>query len=159
MTNNEIIWPTDFSESSYEALEIAVELARGLPASLRLLHVIAPVPTMPGTPVPVGVEAGAAFDRSRLVADQDQEEGARAALAHIVETRIPEDVEAEVDLLLGRPADEIVDAAERCDARIIVIATHGEGGLKRLLFGSVADKVIRQARCPVLSVNIGGDAP
>ena len=56
----------------------------------------------------------------------------------------------------GRPADEIVDAAQKMDAQLIIMGTHGRSGLSRLVLGSVAERVIRSAPCPVLT--IGPDA-
>jgi nucleotide-binding universal stress UspA family protein len=139
-----ILWPTDFSEPSYRALEAANELAAHFSAELILIHVVAPVPVVPASPEPMG------FDIPSY--QMEMEASAKESLIRVVEERISGDVEHRRMVILGDPANEIVQAAAEQGADIIVTATHGLTGWRRFIFGSVAEKVIRLAPCPVLSI-------
>ena len=139
-----ILWPTDFSEPSYRALEAANELAAHFSAELILLHVVPPVPVVPASPEPMG------FDIPSY--QLEMEAFAKDSLLQVVEERISADVKHRSLVVLGDPAGEIVQAAAEQGADIIVTATHGLTGWRRFIFGSVAEKVIRLAPCPVLSM-------
>jgi nucleotide-binding universal stress UspA family protein len=140
-----IVCPTDFSEPSFEALQAAVELARHFSAELIVIHVVQPVPLVAAghmSPVVFNVRAY-------------QEEMERLAMKNLKEQlawRIPEGPAVRPLVVLGDPADRIVQAAADEQADLIVIATRGQTGFKRLVFGSVAEKVVRLAGAPVLSI-------
>jgi nucleotide-binding universal stress UspA family protein len=140
-----IICPTDFSELSREALQRAGELAAHFDAELCLLHVMQPLQPLMGLAPYAGVGA---FDASSY------EEAARAAaeqgLRALLEEYAGENVRVRSLLRQGYPADEIVGAAAREEADLIVIATHGRSGWRRHIFGSVTERVLRLAPCPVL---------
>jgi nucleotide-binding universal stress UspA family protein len=139
-----ILSPTDFSEPSYEAVKAANELAVHFSAELTLIHVVSPVPTIPSP------EAASGFD----VLSYQQQMGvyAKRSLDQVVKERISEEVEVSTMVKLGSAAEQIVNTAatEKCD--LIVIATHGLTGWRRFVFGSVAEKVVRFAQCPVLTI-------
>lgn len=142
-----LLVPTDFSPSAQCALEKAVVLAKHLGASLTLLHVIE---------LPVY-----AYD-VQMANPVDILTPARAAAEQAM-TRLLAEVRAQVPgasslLRVGRTADEIVDAVRATGADLVVIGTHGRTGILHLLLGSVAEKVVRLAPVPVLSVR-GGDLP
>jgi len=140
-----ILCPTDFSEPSYEAVKIAKEWASYYSAELCLLHVVSPAPFIPIAPEFVTPEL--------VVPEQELESSAKKSLAGIVDTFGLTDLKVRLLVLLGNPAEEIVRTGEEEQVDLIVIATHGRTGLGRLIFGSVAEKVVRLAGCPVLTVS------
>lgn len=135
-----ILHPTDFSRASEEAFRFAVSLARDYGAKLTVLHVAEPPVIAYGEgPVPFNpVEYKEAL-RQRL---------------HQLQAHDPE-VKVEWDLIEGHPATEILRTAEEVPCQLIVLGTHGRTGLSRLLLGSVAEQVLRNARCLVLTVKSG----
>lgn len=136
-----ILCPTDFSEPSYKALKAANELALHFSAALVLVHVVPlviDIPTSADFYIPSDVKTAQAR--------------AKKALQEVVEKRISEKVRIRTNVVVGDPGDEIVTTAAGENADIIVIATHGLTGWRRLIFGSVAEKVVRLAPCPVLTI-------
>ncbi len=133
-----IMQPNDFSPLGEQALHLAHALARDYKARLILLHVRSPQETVEG-------EFG--------MLPPEPEEPDEAVMERL-EALIPEDspVEVEVVLARGDPADEIVQAAREFHCDLIVLGTHGHSGWARFLKGSVGDKVVRLAPCPVLTV-------
>lgn len=138
-----ILHPTDFSDCAQAAEEFAVRLLRDTGGELVLLHVLVEPPLYSETPLSLG-ESRRFYDAVRRWAEQAL--GARAA------TLGRWGVAVRVMLRDGRPFQEIVAAADAEGADLIAMGTHGRGGLNRLLLGSVADRVIRTAPCPVLTV-------
>jgi nucleotide-binding universal stress UspA family protein len=136
MNANKILVPTDFSQASEEALRWATSLARDTGAVLTIAHVEEPPMAYAG--------------ELPLVPDEETREELRRSLAGT----LPGDatVSFEHKLLVGDPAAAIVDLAERENADLIVMGSHGRKGLTRLLMGSVAEAVVRKAKCPVLTV-------
>ena len=139
-----IVCPTDFSEPADEGLKIARELATQFSAEILLVHVVVPIPAMHGGAAPTGFHIPAVLE--------ELEGSARNSLAEIRREKLPAEIKARTFVILGRPAHEIVALAEREMADIIVIATQGESGWQRFVFGSVAEKVVRHADCPVLTI-------
>ena len=141
-----ILVPTDFSESSGEALDCARGLAAALGASLRLMHVVETLPAFGlhsevfGV-LPAGyVETLDKSARLRLEASLTPEE-TRAFHAEFI-TRV------------GTPAREILDyLAAHAEVGLVVMATAGRGGVARVVVGSVADKIVRGAPCPVTTIH------
>ena len=136
-----ILCPTDFSEPSYKALKAANELALHFSAALVLVHVV---------PLVIDIPTSADFYIPSEV--QTAQARAKKALQEVVEKRISEKVRIRTNVVVGDPGDEIVTTAAGENADIIVIATHGLTGWRRLIFGSVAEKVVRLAPCPVLTI-------
>jgi len=139
-----IVCPTDFSEPSYEAIKAAGELAFHFGSELCVLHVVSPVPL-----VPVGGEPSG-FNVSLY--ERELEASSKTSLEEIIKQMEWKDLKVRLIVLRGNAADEIVRTSEEENADLIVIATRGRTGLDRLLFGSVAEKVVRLAKCPVLTV-------
>jgi nucleotide-binding universal stress UspA family protein len=134
-----ILHPTDFSDRSAYAFRLACALARDTGARLLVLHVALPPLVVYGEGyVPVEPES----------VRRELEE-----LLHAVRPRSPA-VHVEHWLRDGDPAAEILHAADESKCDVIVLGTHGRTGLARLLMGSVAEQVVRQARCPVLTVRL-----
>ena len=143
ITIKKILWPTDFSDFSFYALNYAVSFAKQYKAKLLILHVVDVFihdPAYLGPDVP---------DRSMF---DDFEKKAQARLEEVVRKRIPAGIETEAIVRAGRAFAEIVRAAKEKEADMIVIATHGRTGLSHTMFGSTAEKVVRKAPCPVLSI-------
>lgn len=138
-----ILVPVDFSECSRKALRFALPFARQFQARLVLVHVVEPmiVPENLVMAVPELPEAG-----SGLVKD------AQTRLEKLGEKEIPTEARGGALVRVGRPFQEIIEAANEEDADLIIIATHGYTGLKHVLLGSTAERVVRHAPCPVLTV-------
>jgi len=132
-----IVHPTDFSEPSQAAWELACALARDYSARLLIVHVYSPPPVYApdGIAIPFPQEEPAAL-RARLAELRPSDQ--RIACEHF--------------LLEGDPAEKILELAQKEHADLIVMGTHGTTGLARLLVGSVAESVLRKAPCPVLTV-------
>lgn len=122
-----VIVPLDGSELAEQALPFATAIAKGLGVPLELLRV-----------VPVGT-AG----------DEDE---ARAYLDHV---REQVGGQAQITIKTGKPAAQIIAAAEAATEPLIIMTTHGRGGIGRLVFGSVADQILRGITAPVLLIRSG----
>jgi nucleotide-binding universal stress UspA family protein len=138
-----LLCPTDFSEPSLCALVVAVELAQHFGAELALLHVITPLPTLPA---PMVSSLNVASYQSQLRKAGEQE------LAALAAKQLPPGLAARLLVATGDAADEIVRAAADAEAGLVVIATHGRTGWRRFVSGSVTEKVVRLASCPVLTI-------
>jgi nucleotide-binding universal stress UspA family protein len=142
-----ILCPTDFSEPALTALKRAEELARHFAAELIVAHVIPPVPgplTMADPPV------ASSFDVPLY--QQELAVYAENLLKELVSHQVSQEVRTRDLVTTGEPAPEILRIAQQERADLIVIASHGLTGWRRLVFGSVAEKVVRQAPCPVLTI-------
>jgi nucleotide-binding universal stress UspA family protein len=136
----------DFSEFSGRALHYAAALARWYDATLTAVHAIVNVPV-----VDVGTVAAGGMPRVQLAAvDRDVvDESLRTFVsAHVPSTQIVDAVVIEA----GSVGDGLLVQAAALDAEMMVIGTHGRSGFERLLLGSVAEKILRKASCPVLVV-------
>ena len=135
-----ILVPIDFSERSERALGFAADLGRSYGAELVLLHVVEEV-VLPGVygldPVPV--------------LTPDVMDRARSTLEGYVH-RLGPSVSAKAEVMAGHAARDILDYAEQEHVDLIVIATHGRTGIEHLLLGSVTEKVVRMAPCPVCTI-------
>lgn len=141
-----ILCPTDFSEPACKAIKAAGELAQSFSSELILLHVVGPVPVLE---TPTGL---AGFDVAAY--QQELTEAARASLQSRLTKYIPPTVRARTMVVHGDAAHEIVRVANEERADLIVLSTHGESGWRHRIFGSVLEKVIRMAACPVLSIHM-----
>jgi universal stress protein A len=145
MKVHNILVPTDFSAGSDEAVRYAVELAAALGATLHVLHVIEN-PFAPGAFMEMYTPPAAGYFAD---IERQAEENLRAVLTPEQKRRVP----AVLTTRLGVPASEILDRLEeQPKIDMVVMATHGRGGVARLVMGSVTDKVIRSASCPVLTM-------
>jgi universal stress protein A len=161
MVYSHILVPTDFSPAAQRALEYAVEEAMLHQARLTLLHVLQHHPTTAVYYVKDAPQGGTGYAEfgEKLPAfpasppqtvRQDYEEEALVQL----HDRRPAPLTGvwEAQVTVGDPAEEIVAMADALDVDLIVMSTHGRTGLSHLLLGSVAEKVVRHAPCPVLTV-------
>ena len=135
-----ILVPTDFSACAEQALTVARSLARDHNAKLVLAAVSPPPPPQSETFLPDTEYPG-------LIAGTRREVDSLAA--KIVELPV------EARVMAGAPGPSIVAMAEDCRADLIVMGTHGRTGITRFLMGSVAEHVLRHAKCPVLTIKTG----
>ncbi|NUM54023.1 MAG: universal stress protein [Candidatus Hydrogenedentes bacterium] len=145
--NTNILVPTDFSTYANYALKYAVALAKQFGATLHFAHVLdrAALAGVRGNEMWLGEsESHAVMDSMR--------EHAASRMAHLKQIADDEGVRSQEHVRLGNPTQEILEIAEQTDSTLIVIATHGRSGVEHLVFGSVAEKIVRQSPVPVLSV-------
>jgi nucleotide-binding universal stress UspA family protein len=143
-----ILFPTDFSEHSEHAFGYALSFAKEYGAELLMLHVVEDVQYLANAYM---------FDVPMMPSFTDLEQNRIKEMDDFVESRnVDPSVKIEKSVRHGRPFVEIIQAAREEKADLIVIATHGRGGLEHILFGSTAEKVVRKAPCPVLSIRLPG---
>jgi nucleotide-binding universal stress UspA family protein len=142
-TTEIVLHPTDFSDCSASAAEVARDLARERGARLVLLHVI-PVISVPHLKGPAPVEDPDVCGERLATLRSD-------LMASV--SGVPIEVEARVEL--GYPASVILQQARDAGHVTIVMGTHGRTGLRKMLLGSVVEEVLRHAPCPVLAVREG----
>ena len=139
-----ILCPIDFSEFSRHALDHAVALARWYGSTITVLHVFST------TPVAVYAPGMPGFDPIVLTsADRDQ---LLVDLKRFVDTESAPGVSTDVVIREGDAVGEILSLATDMRADLLVMGTHGRSGFERLLLGSVTEKLLRKASCPVLTV-------
>jgi nucleotide-binding universal stress UspA family protein len=129
-----ILHATDLSETSQAAFKLACALARDYQAELIVLHVY-----------PLPINGADEVDRER---DDDMEKDLLAALHKL--TPPEPNIRISYRVEEGLPVEVILEVAQGCD--MIVMGTHGRGGIGRALMGSVAEQVLREATCPVVTV-------
>ena len=144
-TPRRILHPTDFSPASAAALTRALDEARRSGAALVIVHVLSPIIPMVGD----GYISPKAYEDLERAARQH----ARTQLDRLVARARAARVRVTPLLVEGSPAEQIVRVARGRRADMIVMGTHGRTGLARLFMGSVAERVIGTASCPVLTVH------
>ena len=140
-----ILFPTDFSRHSRYALRRAAAMARTSGAEMILFHVLSQA-------TPGGLNEDSYLLSNWREFMKHEEEKARAALQREAQSKLLEGVKVKTILGGGSPYREIVRLASTMRADLIVISTHGTTGLLHLMLGSVAERVVRLAPCPVLVV-------
>jgi universal stress protein A len=139
-----LLVPTDFSPTSDIAFNYALDMAAREGASIRLLHVIEDASFAAAYPDGLFVELPGL--REKLIGQ------ARERLDDAVKACAAMQVAATTHVLVGSPAARITGEANDCGTDLIVMGTHGRTGLAHLMLGSVAERVLRTAQCPVLTV-------
>jgi len=142
-----ILFPTDFSQGARAAMDHAISLARDYNARLILLYVIQDI-SIAEWYIPSSLSVADLVEDMQKSAWKEMDKWAEE-----VSTRV-KDVEKMV--VRGVPFAEIIKTARDKNADMIVIGTHGRTGIDHILFGSTAEKVVRKAACPVLTVRIAG---
>ncbi len=140
---NKILVPIDFSNFSKNALRYAVNFAKNFNSKIYLVYVVEPV-IYPSD-----------FSMGQVtfpVSDIEMNERAKDELESLAKTEIGSQIEVETLIKTGKPFVEINETASELDIDLIIIATHGHTGMEHLLFGSTAEKVVRKAPCPVLTL-------
>jgi universal stress protein A len=140
-----ILVAIDFSKLSHEALDYAISLAEDVGARLSVLYVVEPmeftgVDVLGGTPI-----------ATQAIVEEHLKQ-AKREMERVRNRKLAKLEGATVTVRLGRPAEEIVALGGKGRSNLIVVGTHGRSGLSHLLMGSVAERVVRHANCPVLAV-------
>jgi nucleotide-binding universal stress UspA family protein len=139
-TPKKILVATDFSDGSDEALDRAIEMAASSNASLEIMHVLELAEEFPFGSTYFDADYGA------LYSNIDRQLTERAELARAA------GIACETKIIDGGAVNEITRRGRAIDADLIVVGTHGRTGLAHALMGSVAERVVRRASCPVLTV-------
>ncbi|MFA3783151.1 universal stress protein [Melioribacteraceae bacterium 4301-Me] len=138
-----ILVPIDFSDYSKNALKYAVNFAKYFNAKMYLIYVIEPIV------YPADFSMGqVAIPTINIDIHKRAEEELNSLAKNFVGTEL----EVETIIKTGKPFVEIYETAKEKDVDLIIIATHGHTGVEHLLFGSTAEKVVRKAPCPVLTL-------
>jgi nucleotide-binding universal stress UspA family protein len=137
-----ILFATDFSAYSANARPYAIEFARKFGAEVTIINVL----MSPS----YAVSPEFAVDLTKI--QKDMQSAAEANLAEIRAVFEKEGIPSRVVLEVGSPFSEIVKTAEADKIDLIIMATHGHGAVKHMLLGSTAEKVVRKAPCPVLTI-------
>lgn len=137
MPFHHILVPLDFSGGAERALDCAIALAQQMQSRLTLLHVVY---------LPPAVEV----DLTPYLAEMETE--AKRSMETCIERVREAGLAGDVRVVQGVPYREIIDIAQAQQADLIVMGTHGRTGLGHLFLGSVAEKVVRLASCPVMVI-------
>jgi len=138
-----VLVPIDFSDYSKSSLRFAVNFTKTFNAQLYLIYVVEPVIYPPD------------FSMGQIAipsVDLEMDKRAEEELKKLAEEEIPSDIVSKIIVKTGKPFIEIIETAEEEDIDLIIISTHGHTGVEHILFGSTAEKVVRKAPCPVLSL-------
>jgi nucleotide-binding universal stress UspA family protein len=146
-----LLVPLDGSRLSSRAIVYATEVARHFGAEITLLHVVHPT-----TPVPVttGMVPGDTeiTIQAALEADKKNVSSAKRYLRGKVRSIRNTGLSGSYEVIRGNPTQSILDFAKKYKIDLVIMTTHGKGGLKRVIMGSVADRIIRESGKPVLVV-------
>ena len=146
MVVTRMLFASDFSKASQPAFRLARDLARTLKAELIVFNAVSTiVPTL-----------GEGYVSPTLVREvwQAGRQAAQRNVDKLVQSARGDRIRVRGMIAEGPAAAAIVGAAKRVRAQMIVMGTHGRSGVRRLLIGSVAERVVRTARCPVLTVGL-----
>lgn len=140
LPKRKIVVPIDFSDDSFAALDTALQIAES-PSEIHVIHVLADISV---------ADPGVVW---QTINDENRSQHATAAMREKLHDSKYRDVK--VEIAFGDPGHQVVDFAEKLGAELIVMPSHGRSGVKRLLIGSVAERVVRLAHCPVLVMRDG----
>lgn len=138
-----VLVPVDFSDYSIQALKFASEFAGMFDAEIVIIYVVEPVIYPPD--LSIGQIA-----LPTLTYQVD--ERAKEELVRVAAENVGSNIKVTPVVKLGKPYLEIIEVARTEDVDLIIISTHGHTGVEQILFGSTADKVVRKAPCPVLTL-------
>ncbi len=139
-----LLFPVDFTESSKKVLPYVKLFQDRFGAQLHVIHVVR------GAEEFAGFEMGAAWFSTF---EKELMDGAEKAMERFLEEELGNAGGIEKKVAMGDVVEEILAYAKECGADLIVLGTHGRKGLEKIMFGSVAEGVVKGASCPVLTVN------
>lgn len=142
---DKILFATDFSENSEHAFDYALTLARKFDARMTIIHVINEPVDLRGFYVP-----HISFEKL----EKEIEEGAEKMMQKFCRTRIKDFSNYETLIVAGIPYDEILKKANEEKVSLIVLGTQGRKGIDHFLFGSTAERVVRNSLCPVMTIRL-----
>jgi nucleotide-binding universal stress UspA family protein len=140
-----ILFPTDFSEGSAQALQYAVDMSKRYGAKLYVIHIIYDIAKATGWYVP-----HVSMDEMY----KDIQEGAKKELERFGVEELAGVKNVERRVMTGVPHEEIINFVTANKIDLIIMGTHGRKGIDKILFGSTAAQVVRHAPCPVLTVRL-----
>ena len=138
-----VLVPIDFSDYSKSSLKYAVNFVKQFQAELFLIYVVEPVIYPPD------------FSLGQIAiptVDLEMDKRAIEELNKLAQKEIPSDLKVKTIVKTGKPFIEIIETVSEENIDLIIIATHGHTGVEHILFGSTAEKVVRKAPCPVLTI-------
>lgn len=142
-TIKKVLVPIDFSDYSKSALRYAVNFAKSFNAEILLIYVVEPIIYPPD------------FSMGQIAMptiNTDWDNRAKEELDKLAKNEITNNGNVKTIIKTGKPFAEIIETAKEEDIDLIIIATHGHSGVEYILFGSTAEKVVRKAPCPVLTL-------
>jgi nucleotide-binding universal stress UspA family protein len=145
---DKILIAIDFSENSDFAFDYALTLAKQFNAELMVMHVINEPVDLRGFYVP-----HISFEEL----EKEIEEGATKMMEKFCQAKLDGFTNYKTEIVSGIPYEEIIKKAEETSASLIVLGTHGRTGLDHLIFGSTAERVVRSASCPVLTIRLAAE--
>lgn len=137
-----IIVPVDFLKNADKLVDYSVKMAEKLSVGIHFIHVV----TSPASDAMVGAPFAAEYEGKMLSDAQER-------MANLLKDNSERCPSCTGEVVLGEPVDKIVEIALEKRADLIIISTHGAKGLEKILLGSVAERVLKQAHCPVLIMN------
>ena len=137
-----ILYPTDFSENADHARPYVVDFAKRFQAKVVLLHAVPPPTYAPAYELPIDLKQ----------MDERIQEAAREKIEKLQVQISGEGIETETVVDVGSAFVEIIRNARERNVDLIILSTHGYGAVKHLLLGSTAERVVRKAPCPVLTI-------
>ncbi len=142
---DKILVPVDFSDNSDYAFNYALSIAKQFDSELVVMHVINEPVDLRGFYVP-----HISFEQI----EKEIENGAETMMKEFCQNKLGEYSKYQSVIITGIPYEEIIRKSEEINATLIIIGTHGRTGLDHIIFGSTAERVVRGAACPVLSVRL-----
>lgn len=136
-----IVVPVDLAEQTETLVRYAANIARQLTANLYLIHVVAPFPADAMVGAPFALECQEKFFAA-----------AKERMTSLLD-ELQMNIETATEVVHGEPVDKITTFAAEHDADLIITSTHGAKGIEKILLGSVAERVLKRAHCPVLVIN------
>ncbi len=140
-----ILFPTDFSESAIAPVPYVTDLATKYGSKVYVLHVLYDIARASGWHVP-SIDMETFYSELRSGAEEELERFTKEHLSGLPEI--------EKAIKTGMPSEEIVNFVHQNGIDLVIISTHGRSGINRVLFGSTASRVVRQAPCPILTVRM-----
>jgi universal stress protein A len=140
---NKVLVPIDFSDYSKNALKYAVNFAKHFNAEMILIYVVEPI-IYPSD-----------FSMGQIAVptiNMEMDKRASEELEKLANKEISKDLRVKTLVKTGKPFIEIIETASQENVDIVIISTHGHSGVEHILFGSTAEKVVRKAPCPVLTI-------
>jgi len=137
---SEIVVPVDLEEHSEKIVEYASYMANNLDAKLTLVHVVELLRAMGD--MELGTTTIEDYNKKRVTHSKE-----------LLDQLLEKYPECNGEVIIGEIVDEIIDFAEKKEADLIIIGTHGTKGIEKLLLGSVAERVVKGAHCPILVIN------
>lgn len=137
-----IVVPIDFMKSTDKLVDYAVLMAEKLSAVIHFVHVV----SFPAGDAMVGAPFATEYEGKILT-------NAQTRMLDLIEDNKEKNPNCNGEVVVGDPVDKIVEIAGAKDSNLIIIGTHGAKGLEKILLGSVAERVLKRAHCPVLIMN------